>query len=253
MIGIIITNCTVNSHIMLKTPKNYQFDILDANSNEEEYQIAINDIVTFQLYTNNGFQLIDMFNQSNNNQSRNLMLGGGMNGNSGINYIIRQDSLVELPILGETNLVGKSIKEAEVFLETLFAEYYVDPFINLRVNSRRVFIFKGTGGDAQVLPLTYNNMTLFEALAMSGGVSQNGKAKKIKVIRQIKDSNKIFLIDLSTIEGINDGNMILQSHDIIYVTPNIYIAREILSDISPVLSLISTLTLTLATYFTIIN
>ena len=70
-------------------------------------------------------------------------------------------------------------------------------------------------------------------------------------------NNKIDLsnnkIDLSTIEGIKDGNMVLQSHDIIYVTPNPNYAREILGDIGPVISLISTLTLTWATYMNLIQ
>ncbi len=250
---IILNACTVNSHIMLKTPKDYVFNELDPNKNKEEYQIAINDVIVFQLYTNKGFDLIDMFNQTGNNnqQSRNMMMGG--DGSFGIQYMIRQDSLVELPILGEVNLAGKTIKEAEIYLENQFSEFYVDPFINIIINSRRVFMFTGTGGDAQVLPLTYNNMTLFEALAMGGGIGQNGKAKQIKLIRPTETKPEIYLIDLSTIDGIKDGNMVLQSHDIIYVTPNPNYASEILSDIAPVLSLISTLTLTWATYINLIQ
>ena len=49
-----------------------------------EYKIAMNDQLIFQLYTNNGFQLIDMFNESGTNQNR-MIMGGGMNGNFGIN------------------------------------------------------------------------------------------------------------------------------------------------------------------------
>ena len=145
-----------------------------------------------------------------------MMMGG--NGNIGIQYVIRQDSLVELPILGEVKLVGKTIKEAEIFLENELSEFYVDPFINININSRRVFMFTGTGGNAQVLPLTYNNMTLFEALAMSGGVGENGKAKKIKLIRPTDGRAEIYLIDLSTIDGIKDGNMIL--HCLLYTSPS---------------------------------
>ncbi len=251
---LILVSCTVNSHIMLKTPNDYIFNEIDPNNNKEEYKIAINDVIVFQLYTNNGFQLIDMFNQNgtNNQQNRTMMIGGG-NGNLGIQYMIRQDSLVELPILGEVNLAGKTIKEAEIYLENKFSEFYVDPFINIIINSRRVFMFTGSGGDAQVIPLTYNNMTLFEALAMGGGIGINGKAKKIKLIRPTELKPEIYLIDLSTIKGIKDGNMVLQSHDIIYVTPNLNYATEILSYVGPILSLISTLTLTWATYINLIN
>ena len=147
---IAVSSCTVNSHFMLKTPRDYVFDELDPNANKEEYHIAINDVIIFQLYTNKGFQLIDMFNQTGTNQNRNMMIGGG-NGNFGIQYMVRQDSLVDIPILGETNLVGLTIKEAELFLEDMFSEFYVDPFINLRINSRRVFMFNGSGDRKSVV------------------------------------------------------------------------------------------------------
>ena len=118
---IAISSCTVNSHFMLKTPRDYVFDELDPNANKEEYRIALNDVIIFQLYTNKGFELIDMFNQNGTNQNRNMMMGGG-NGNFGIQYMVRQDSLVDIPIIGETNLVGLTIKEAELFLEDIFEE-----------------------------------------------------------------------------------------------------------------------------------
>ena len=167
-----------------------------------------------------------------------------------IQYFIRQDSLVELPIIGDVNLVGKTIKEAEIFLEDIFSEYYVDPFIYLRIESKRVFIFKG-GGNASVLPLIYNNTTLIEALASVGGIDQSGKARRIKLIRQTVDEPDIYLIDLSTIDGIKDGSIILQSHDIIYVQPNLNFANEILSDIGPVLTLVTTLASIVTTYILI--
>ena len=152
-------SCTVNSNFMLKTKLDYVFDELDYEENPE-YKISTNDVIDFRLYTNDGFQIIDMVSTGKGSSQANMnMINANM-----MKYFIRQDSLVELPIIGEVNLLGKTIKEAELYLEELFSEYYVDPFIYLRVDSRRVFIFKG-GGNASVLPLTYNNTTLIEALA----------------------------------------------------------------------------------------
>ena len=88
-------------------------------------------------------------------------------------------------------------------------------------------------------------MTLFEVLAQSGGISESNSSKKIKIIRKTKDGIKIFQADLSTIDGIKQGNMIMQSHDIIYITPNINLIPELLSDINPILSFISTISLIL--------
>ena len=241
----LMSACTINSHIMLKTNKDYEFDqLLDIDNSE--YKISINDFINFRLFTNDGFEVIDMTSMTDRNNM------GLLNQSNIIQYIIRKDSLVELPIIGNINLVDKTIEEAENLLEELYSKFYVDPYINLRVNSRRVIVFPGTGSTAQVVPLMYNNTTLIEALALVGGITGNSRANRVKLIRNNKGNQEVYLIDLSTIEGLNNANTILQSNDIIYVEPNPNYAREILQDISPILSVITSFT-SLITSYIIIN
>jgi protein involved in polysaccharide export with SLBB domain len=105
-------------------------------------------------------------------------------------------------------------------------------------------LFSGSsGGEASVVNLGFNNMTLFEVLASAGGISSSNSSKKIKIIRRTKEGIKIFNADLSTINGINQGNMIMQSHDIIYITPNFNLGSEIAQDINSVFSFISTISI----------
>ena len=232
---------------MLRTPKDYNFDKIENELNTTEYKIDINDQLTFQLYTNNGFQLIDMFSADNNgnNQGQRMMMQNNFTGaGNGSLYLVRQDSLVEFPIIGDLNIVGKTIKEAELYLESLLSEFYVDPFIVLGVSTKRIFLFNGaSGGEASVVNLLYNNMTLFEVLASAGGISNTNSSKRIKIIRKTNQGIKIFNADLSTIDGINQGNMIMQSHDIVYITPNFNLGSEIVQDINSVFSFISTISL----------
>ena len=61
---------------MLRTPRDFEYNKIEAELNNIEYKIDINDQLTFQLYTNNGFQLIDRFSSNGNNgnnQSQILM------------------------------------------------------------------------------------------------------------------------------------------------------------------------------------
>tara|TARA_B110001452_G_scaffold250781_1_gene239291 strand:+ start:206 stop:931 length:726 start_codon:yes stop_codon:yes gene_type:complete len=231
---------------MLRTPKDYDFDTMDLELNNVEYKIDLNDQLTFQLYTNNGFQLIDMFSENTGGvQSQRMIMGTATDrAANGSLYLVRQDSLVEFPIIGDVNLVGKSIKEGELYLEKKLSEFYVDPFIVLGVSTKRIFLFNGSsGGEARVVNLLYNNMTLFEVLATAGGISNTNSSKKIKIIRKTNDGIKIFNVDLSRIDGINQGNMIMQSHDIVYITPNFNLGSEIIQDINSVFSFISTISL----------
>ena len=247
---LILDSCTINSNRMLRTPKNYDFDIMNFELNNLEYKIDINDQLTFQLYTNNGSQLINLFSEisSGRVQNQRMMQNNNNVSGSGSLYLIRQDSLVEFPIIGDINLVGKSVKEAELLLESMLSKFYVDPFIVLGVSTKRIFLFNGSsGGEAAVIPLTFNNMTLFEVLATGGGVRETNSSKKIKIIRKSKEGIKIFNVDLSTIDGINQGNIIMQSHDIVYITPNFNLGSEIIQDINSVFSFISTISILLLT------
>jgi polysaccharide export outer membrane protein len=90
-----------------------------------------------------------------------------------------------------------------------------------------------------VLPIINNHTTLIEALAMAGGLPEYAKAHKIKVIRGDPKKPDVYLIDLSKIDGILAGSMIVQANDIVYVEPRFRVATEVLKEISPALSLFS--------------
>ena len=65
-------------------------------------------------------------------------------------------------------------------LEEKYASYYVKPFVLMSVQNKRVIVFPGNAGDAKVIPLLNNNTSLIEALALAGGISDDGKAHKVK-------------------------------------------------------------------------
>ena len=242
---LILGSCTINSNRMLKAPKGFVYDNIETELNEIEYKINVNDQLTFQLYTGNGSQLIDMYTQ--NTKEENILRLMQFQ-NIGSLYLVREDSLVDFPIIGDYNIVGKSIREAELYLKKLYSEFYVDPFIVLGVNTKRVFLFKGnTNGGASVVPLTFNNMTLFEVIASAGGIGQKNSSKKIKIIRKTNDGDKIFNVNLSTIEGIKYGNMIMQSHDVIYIKPNFNVDLTVFQGFQSIFTIISSISILLLT------
>ena len=71
--------------------------------------------------------------------------------------------------------------------------------------------------------------------------TRNAQTQKIKLIRKEKGDVKVYLLDLSTIEGVQYVNSVVQANDIIYVEPTAELAKEILRDLTPVLSLLSSL------------
>ena len=90
-------------------------------------------------------------------------------------------------------------------------------------------------------------MTLFEVIASAGGIGQKNSYRKITVIRKNNKANEIFNINLSTIEGIKYGNMIMQSHDIIYIKPNFNMDLGMFQSFQSIFTFISSISILLLT------
>lgn len=215
-------------NLMLKTPKDYTYDKIVDSLSKQDYKIDFNDIVNVRIFSNDGFKIVDL---ASSQISQFIDL----------DYVVNRDGTAKLPLIGRVKLAGLSIREATEYLEQIYADYYVKPFVYMLVINKRVIVFPGNGGSAKVLSLVNNNTTVIEALALTGGISDDGKAYKVKLIRNLENQPpKVYLMDLSKIEGIAVGNTVVLAHDIIYVEPRYRLARTIVAEITPIISLIST-------------
>lgn len=223
----------LNPSIMLKTGKDYKYATKLDSTDSSNYKISPNDILRFSIYSNDGFKLIDLTSLNNTN------LNAGVRFESGIQYLVESDGTVKLPILGRTMLSGLTIREAETMLEEKYSSFYVKPYVMLSVNNKRVIVFPGSAGDAKVIPLVNTNTTLIEALALAGGIADDGKARMVKLIRENKDKHDVYLIDLSTIDGIKSASTVLQANDIIYIEPRRRYTNKLLQEVAPIISLLT--------------
>lgn len=237
LVLLILGSCNINNDLMLKTPKDYEFDT-PPDSADTEYTIGVNDIIQFRLFSNDGFKIIDLTATTETSEGNNR--GGLMlNNRNTLSYLVHADSIIRLPVLGDVKIAGLTLRESEDTLSAMYSEYYIDPFVQVNILNKRAIVFPGSGGNASVVPLPNNNTTLMEVLAQAGGISGRGKAARIKIMRRVQDKREIYLIDLSTIEGLKHVDMIIQANDYIYVEPVPEIAREILADVTPIVSIIS--------------
>jgi len=229
---------------MFETPRDYVFDTVP-DTTLEQYVLQANDLFYFRLFANDGFKLIDITTMGSGG---NQMVNIGQN-QSLFQYLIEYDGSTKLPILGRQQLEGMTIREAELFLQEKYAYSFNDPFVQITILNRRVFVFPGEAGQARVIGLSNNNTTLMEAIALAGGISENGKAHKVKLIRKTDDPNNplVYQFDMSKISGLMYANMIVQTEDIIYVQPRKQLATKVLREVLPYVTLLTTLLLTITT------
>tara|TARA_B100000768_G_C11263401_1_gene369872 strand:+ start:335 stop:1135 length:801 start_codon:yes stop_codon:yes gene_type:complete len=239
MAGLFLSGCTINRDIMFKTGDGYDFASLE-DIGSSEYRIAPNDLITFQLFSNEGERLNQLTAGSADRK-------GGMNQNmmnqqNQIAYLVRQDGILELPEVGDIRLEGLTIEAAEELLEEAYSSYYNRPYVVIRVTNKRVLMFPGESGRALVITLENMNTSLLEVMALAGGIGSRANASKVKLIRRTEEGNKVYQMDLSTVEGLSDAQLVVQANDIIYVEPLPQLARELGESLSPLTALLSTFT-----------
>ncbi len=231
--AVILSSCKVfKSNLMLKTPKDYSYDKLADSLSRLDYKLAANDAIQYRIYPNDGFKLIDLANS------------GAQILRNELDVIVESDGNVKMPLVGRIPVVGLTLKEAEKLMEEKYAEFYVKPFVTLKVINKRVIVFPGNTGQARVINLLNSNTTVMEAIASANGIPEDGKAYKVKLIRVNPDSTQkpyVYLMDLSRIEGINFAYSKVQASDIIYVEPRYRPIKTILNEITPILTLVTTI------------
>ena len=199
---------------------------------ESNYILKPNDVVQLDVFTNKGERLIDPnFELSLGGQGMQIQQVQQLRDR--FQYVIQADSLINFPLVGASNIVGLTLYEAELQLADYFEEFYDDVFVKLRIGNRRVFLLGAPGG--AVVPLPNENTSLVEVLALAGGLEFGAQAQNIRLIR----GKDVFLVDLSTISGMQRSNINVEPGDIIYVEPWRRPWLETLRDISPAVSVIT--------------
>jgi polysaccharide biosynthesis/export protein len=233
-----MSSCTLVPNRMFKTPSDYKYATDTTNKALKPYYIQAGDKIEMHIFSNDGFKLVDI-----------TMSNLSSNGNTeGIVYVIEENGEVKLPVIGRTMLKGLSIKESEDTLQNKYAKHYKDPFVLIRVISRKALVFQGDGGKGTVIQLLNDHTSLFEALALAGGLSEYSKAYQIKIVRGDYKNPQIYLADVSSVEGLVNSELEVYPNDIIYIDSGSNFRKRVTSDFLPYFSILTSI-LVLTTYF----
>ncbi|MFA0961890.1 polysaccharide biosynthesis/export family protein [Roseivirga sp. BDSF3-8] len=217
-------------HIMFRTAEDFPSGKVGMAVAEAErtYRIRPYDRLTVEVFTNSGERIIDpnfeLYETGENGEHRLL------------EYTVQENGMVRLPVVGELEVGGYTLFQADSLLKVAYSEYFVEPFVISNYVNKRVIVLGGSGG--QVIPVVNQNTSVIEVLAMAGGIPMYNKAHNIRLIRGDLDDPIVQVIDLSTIEGMKSASLSVMPGDIIYVEQ---MARpgESIRDVAPLLSIIT--------------
>lgn len=151
------------------------------------------------------------------------------NQNSVYNYLVDNEGMVEMPIIGQIKLGGLSKNEAEEMIKGKILPYVAESeniVVHVRMMNYKYAILGGVNRPG--LYTTQNEkVSILEAIAQAGDLTTFAYRDRIYVIRENSDGQKEYHK-----LNINDANIIsspyyyLQQNDVIYVEPRKTEARN---------------------------
>jgi polysaccharide export outer membrane protein len=137
-------------------------------------------------------------------------------------YTIDRHGNVRIPYLGEINVLGYTVKEVREKIESELPKYLVKVeesiFVTVKLGGIQ-FLVIGEVGRGGTINLAQNQVSIFDAIANAGGITEYGNREKVTIIRKTLDGVKKYELDLTKMDIFNSEHFYIQPNDIIYVYP----------------------------------
>ena len=130
-------------------------------------------------------------------------------------YLVEEDNSIDYPYVGRIEVVGKTLREVKLLLEEKLEGMLQGYSVDVRLANRSFSIIGESGAGRYNIPR--EQLTIYEALAMSGDLSLYANRKEVHLIRQTQDGTKVMKFDLRSKSIIDSEYYFIQPNDVIYI------------------------------------
>ena len=212
-----LASCVPNKKIIYLQDVNQTLDTLYPVQ-PNNYLLQKGDIIGIdvRLATDNPI-LQNIFQQAQVNGAQAGVQGGGdfyyLTG-----FTVDDSGYVILPIIGKINLEGQNVFQANETVQNTFNEYLTNVYTTVRLGGLRYSVLGEVRRPGKFMVLQ-NRMTIFEALANAGDLTELAKREAITIMRQYPEGTKIHKVNLLEENMISSPYYYIQPNDVIYVEP----------------------------------
>jgi polysaccharide biosynthesis/export protein len=132
-------------------------------------------------------------------------------------YTINQTGSIHIPVIGQVEVVGKTVDEAQALILQRSGEYLVDAMVSVKIVNFSVTVL-GEVRQPGSFYIYDHEFTVLDAIGLAGDLTDYGN-RSIHVIRQSGDRIEFDRIDITDRQAVNSKLYYLQPNDVIYVEP----------------------------------
>ncbi|HZH96314.1 MAG TPA: polysaccharide biosynthesis/export family protein [Flavisolibacter sp.] len=219
--SLFVTSCRTQRAVF-----NYLEDVVDTSFKTDVYiseaVIQKSDLLSIQVFSAALPALADadaLYNLPVSQQStttQNNQMGG---------YLVDVAGNITMPRIGEIRAEGLRKSELEDTIKARLNGLLTAPNVIVRFLNFRITVIGEVGAQA-VLNIPTERLNVLEALGMVGGITQFGKIKEVKILRQNNGVTQLGILDLTSKSIFASPYFQLQQNDVLLVDQNRYKLRQ---------------------------
>lgn len=215
IIAFLLSSCIPQKEIVLlqdkSTDKKYENPYGPLDNITDKYFLQPNDYLFINVSTPDP-KLSEFFNQSSGNNANNQR-------NQNFFFYQIDDSMnIEFPYVGEINFKGCNVKMGKERVQEALKPFLKEYSLTFRLASN-TFTALGEFRKQGVQTMQKEQITIFEAVAIAGGITPFGKQRKLQLVRQLPDGPVTYQIDLTDKNIVNSDYYYIYPNDLLYVRP----------------------------------
>jgi polysaccharide export outer membrane protein len=231
----LFTGCSVKDYKLFQQENNTQSILSQELNISYSSKITANDILE-----------IDIINM--NKRSNIMMSDNGLATVPSNKYVVYEDGTVLLPLLNSIQVEGLTIKELNHMLTSKYKEFLKSPYVRTSIKNHKIYVL-GEVSKQGVVPLEGESISIIEAIARSGGLTDHALRSHIRIISEQNGKYIMQTLNFNKFSTLNSRSLMLKNNSIVYIEPKntkaVYVA---INDYLPILQAISS---TLSTFVNI--
>ena len=182
-----------------------------AQTQNYQYHLRPNDVVSIKVASSTPSEFNFLSYQSDQQMGdarfNEPMLSG---------FDIGVDGTISLPVIGKVEVAGLTLEEARDKIRTVVAEYLESPTVDIKLLSFQVTVLGEVEQEGTFV--VYNaKLSLLNALARAGGLTDFADPEKIKIVRDNIDSLEVVYVNVLEEDFLASPYYYLRPHDVVSV------------------------------------
>lgn len=201
-LALLLNSCKTQN---LLVSKNEIEDKAAFNYNEHyQYRIRKNDKISLSVSGEDNMSVGSVYGIYNSNEVYGKWLLVDINGN------------IEIPKIGTTNVLGKTIPELKEYLKNQLKQWLNNPVVDVKILNKEITIL-GEVRNPNTIQVDKDQYTLLEMISKTGGFDFYANLKSIKILRQEGENVRVTNVNLTKGKEILNTNVQLHPGDIVIV------------------------------------